>query len=119
MAAQRNSAYIMDELAIEQPHGPDRLLIAATRTRSSALIAVTGRLLPNDAASLASLVRDGGVLVSVMTTDESAPVTPRARRFRTIAVAHDERPFAQSWNEAMLRWQRVGNLPTSPSPARS
>jgi uncharacterized protein (DUF58 family) len=116
---RRHLAYIMDELAIVQPHGPDRLLIAATRTRSSALIAVTGRLLPNDAASLASLVRDGGVLVSVMTTDESAPVTPRARRFRTIAVPHDERPFTQSWNEAMLRWQRVGNLPTSPSPARS
>jgi hypothetical protein len=109
----------MDELAVVQPHGPDRLLLAATRTRSSALIAVTGRLLPNDAASLAALVRDGGVLLSVMTTDESAPVTPRARRFRTIVVPHDERTFTQSWNEAMLRWQRVGNLPTSPSPAHS
>jgi uncharacterized protein (DUF58 family) len=116
---RRHLAYIMDELAVVQPHGPDRLLIAATRTRASALIAVTGRLLPNDAASLASLVRDGGVLVSVMTTDASAPVTPRSRRFRTIVVPHDERPFTQSWNEAMLRWQRVGNLPTSPSPARS
>ena len=49
----------------------------------------------------------------------SAPVAPRARRFRSLVVAHDERPFAHSWNEAVLRWQRTGNLPTSPSPARS
>jgi uncharacterized protein (DUF58 family) len=116
---RRHLPYIMDELAVVQPHGPDRLLIAATRMRSSALIAVTGRLLPNDAASLGALVRDGGVLVSVATSSEAAPVAPRARRFRTIVVPHDERPFTQSWNEAMLRWQRIGNRHTSPSPARS
>jgi uncharacterized protein (DUF58 family) len=116
---RRHLAYVMDELAIVQPHGPDRLLIAATRTRSSALIAVTGRQLPNDAASLSALVRDGGVLVSVMTAEGSTPIAPRARRFRTVVVPSDERPFTQSWNEAMLRWQRIGNLPTSPSPARS
>jgi uncharacterized protein (DUF58 family) len=116
---RRHLPYIMDELAVVQPHGPERLLIAATRVRSSALIAVTGRLLPNDGASLGALVHDGGVLVSVMTAEESTRVAPRARRFRTIVVTHDERPFSQSWNEAMLRWQRIGNLPTSPSPARS
>jgi uncharacterized protein (DUF58 family) len=116
---RRHLPYIMDELAVVQPHGPDRLLIAATRMRSSALIAVTGRLLANDAASFGALVRDGGVLVSVMTTDEAAPVAPRARRFRTIVVPHDERPFTQSWNEAMLQWQRIGNRHTSPSHARS
>jgi hypothetical protein len=109
----------MDELAIVEPHGADRLLIASTRRRSSALIAVTGRLFANDGASLGMLVRDGGLLVSVLTTEESAPVAARARRFRSIVVPHDERPFAQSWNEAVLRWQRTGSLPTSPSPARS
>jgi len=116
---RRHLAYIMDELAIVEPHGADRLLIAATRRRSSALIAVTGRLLPNDAASLGLVVRDGGLLVSVPTADQSAAVAPRARRFRTLVVAYDERPFALSWNEAVLRWQRAGSLPTSPSPARS
>lgn len=116
---RRHLAHIMDELAVVQPHGPDRLLIAATRTRSSALIAVTGRLLPNDAASLGSMVRDGGLLVSVATAEGAAAVAPRARRYRMLTVPYDERPFTQSWNEAMLRWQRIGNLPTSPSPAPS
>jgi uncharacterized protein (DUF58 family) len=116
---RRHLAYIMDELAIVEPHGADRLLIASTRRRSSALIAVTGRLLANDAASLGLLVRDGGLLVSVPTADQSGAVGPRARRFRTLVVPHDERPFAHSWNEAVLRWQRTGNLPSSPSPARS
>jgi uncharacterized protein (DUF58 family) len=116
---RRHLAYIMDELAVVEPHGADRLVIASTRRRSSALIAVTGRLLATDAASLALLVRDGGLLVSVPTDDQSAAVAPRARRFRTLVVANDDRPFALSWNEAVLRWQRTGSLPTSQSPARS
>ena len=116
---RRHLAHIMDELAIVEPHGADRLLIASTRRRSSALIAVTGRLLTNDAASLGMLVRDGGLLVAVPTAEQSAPVTPRARRFRTLVVAHDQSSFAHSWNEAVLRWQRTGSLRTSPSPARS
>src|SRR4051794_2541757 len=116
---RRHLAYIMDELAIVEPHGADRLLIASTRRRSSALIAVTGRLLTNDAASLGMLVRDGGLLVTVPTAEQSAPVAVRARRFRTLNIPHDERPFAQTWNEAVLRWQRTGSLPTSASPAHS
>lgn len=116
---RRHLAYIMDELAIVEPHGADRLLIASTRRRSSALVAVTGRLLANDAASLGLLVRDGGLLVTVPTADGSAPVAPRGRRFRSLVIPHDERPFALSWNEAVLRWQRTGRLPTSPSPAPS
>jgi uncharacterized protein (DUF58 family) len=116
---RRHLAYIMDELAIVEPHGADRLMIASTRRRSSALIAVTGRLLANDAASVAMLVRDGGLLVTVPTAEQSSPVALRARRFRTLVVPYDDRPFAQSWNEAVLRWQRTGNLPTSPSPAHS
>ncbi len=116
---RRHLAYIMDELAIVEPHGADRLLIASTRRRSSALIAVTGQLLPNDAASLGLLVRDGGLLVTVPTSDQTAPVAVRAHRFRSLVVPHTDRPFAHSWNEAVLRWQRTGNLPTSQSPAPS
>ena len=116
---RRHIVYIMDELAIVEPHGADRLLIASTRRRSSALIAVTGRLLPNDAASLGLLVRDGGLLVAVSCSEQTAPVAPRVRRFRSLVVEHDERPFALSWNEAVLRWQRTGNRPTSQSHARS
>jgi uncharacterized protein (DUF58 family) len=116
---RRHLAHIMDELAIVEPHGADRLLITSTRRRSSAVIAVTGRLLATDAASLGMLVRDGGLLVMVPTAEQSIPVAPRARRFRSFAVANDARPFTQSWNEAVLRWQRTGSLPTSSSPAHS
>jgi uncharacterized protein (DUF58 family) len=116
---RRHLAFIMDELAIVEPHGADRLIIASTRRRSSALIAVTGRLLATDAASLAMLVRDGGLVVSVPTAEQSAQVARRVRRFRSIAVPYDERPFPNSWNEAVLRWQRTGSLPTSQSRARS
>ncbi len=116
---RRHLAHVMDELAIVEPHGADRLLIASTRRRSSALVAVTGELLGPDLASLGLLVRDGGLLVSVPTADHSAPSVPRTRRFRTLVVPHDERPFPNSWNEAVLRWQRAGSLPPSPSPARS
>ncbi|MDQ1386457.1 MAG: hypothetical protein QOG65_3836 [Actinomycetota bacterium] len=116
---RRHLAHIMDELAIVEPHGADRLLIASTRRRSSALIAVTGRLLAPDAASLGMLVRDGGLLVTVPSEADSGAVAPRARRFRSLVVPYDERPFAHSWNEAVLRWQRTGSLPTSSSPAPS
>ena len=116
---RRHLACVMDELAIVEPHGADRMLITSTRRRSSALIAVTGRLLATDVAGLGMLVRDGGLLVTVPTADQSAQASPRARRFRTLVVAHDEHPFAHSWNEAVLRWQRTGSLPTSRSPARS
>ncbi len=116
---RRHLAYIMDELAVVEPHGADRLMIASTRRRSSALVAVTGKLLANDAALVGMLVRDGGLLVTVPTAEQAAPVALRARRFRTLVVPYDNRPFAQSWNEAVLRWQRTGSLPTSPSPAHS
>jgi uncharacterized protein (DUF58 family) len=116
---RRHLAHIMDELAIVEPHGADRLLITSTRRRSSALVAVTGQLLVTDMASLGLLVRDGGLLVTVPTADQLAPVAPRARRFRSLIVPHDQRPFGQTWNEAVLRWQRTGNRPPSQSPARS
>jgi len=116
---RRHLAHIMDELAVVEPHGADRLLISSTRRRSSALVAVTGQLLTPDLASLGLLVRDGGLLVTVPTSDQLAPVASRARRFRSLVIPFDERPFAHTWNEAVLRWQRTGNLPTSPSPAPS
>ncbi len=116
---RRHLAYIMDELAVVEPHGADRIMIAATRRRSSALIAVTGRLLVNDAASIGLLVRDGGTLITVATADGAAPVAARSRRYKSVVVPYVEGPFAHSWNEAVLRWQRTGSLRTSPSPAPS
>jgi uncharacterized protein (DUF58 family) len=116
---RRHLATVMDELAVVQPHGPDRLLVATTRRRTSALIAITGHLLPHDAAALGLLVRDGASMVTVATRPIGASLVPRARRFRLVVVDDAaNRPFSQAWNEAMLRWQRNGT-PSSPSPARA
>src|SRR5207253_274365 len=98
------------ELAIVQPHGPDRMVIATTRRRSSALIAIAGRMQTHDAAGLGVLVRDGGTLVSVIVNAAQPSAVPRARRYRLLVVADDgDRPFPRAWNEAVLRWQRVGS----------
>lgn len=118
-AGRRHLANVMDELAVVQPHGADRLLVASTRRRSSALVAVTGRLQTTDAAALGVVVRDGGLLITVASVDGEVPVPPRSRRFRAVGIASDGRPFAQTWNEAVLRWQRSGSLPSSPSAARA
>lgn len=118
-AGRRHLANIMDELAVVQPHGPDRLLAAGSRRRVSSLIALTGRLETHDLGALALLVRDGGSLVAVVTHGGTPPAGRRARRVRVIVVPDDtEHPFPQSWNEAMLRWQRSGTPRTSPSRAR-
>ena len=110
----------MDELAVVQPHGPDRLLISSTRRRSSAVIAVTGRTRPDDSGALSVLVRDGGTLINVVTADQASAAPPaRSRRFRLLTVRADEQPFPRAWNEAVLRWQRSGNRPSSRSAARA
>lgn len=115
---RRHLATVMDELAIVQPHGPDRMLAGATRRRASAVIAVVGTLAAADAGPLSLLVRDGGTLISVLTRDGSPSAAPRGRRFTVFTVRDDGGvPFPRSWNEAMLRWQRSGT-PSSRSHAR-
>jgi uncharacterized protein (DUF58 family) len=116
---RRHLATIMDELAVVQPHGTDRFLLALSRRRTNALIAVTGRLDSNDAGALSLLVRDGGTCMTVSTTSRPSEVAARARRYRLVVVSDNgDRPFPQAWNEAMLRWQRSGSS-SSPSPARA
>jgi uncharacterized protein (DUF58 family) len=119
-SGRRQLASIMDELAIVQPHGPDRLSVALTRRRTGALIAIAGRLQPNDAAGLGALVRNGGMLIAVTTTAEPGTVTARSRRFRPLVVDFGPNStFSRSWNEAVLRWQRSVRLSASASHARA
>jgi uncharacterized protein (DUF58 family) len=114
---QRHLATVMDELAVVQPHGPERIAIAGTRRRSSALVAVVGSGPAHDAAALGVLVRDGGLMVAV-SSGANAPVVARSRRFRVVGIRNDGN-FPQAWNEAVLRWQRTGNLHSSDSRARA
>jgi uncharacterized protein (DUF58 family) len=107
---RRHLANVMDELAIVETHGPERMQIATTRRRSSAVIAVTGRLTTSDVGALSVLVRDGGTCVAVDTEPQQSLIVPRARRFKLVLVPDGgDRPFAQSWNESVLRWQRSGS----------
>ena len=116
---RRHLPTVMDELAVAQTHGSDRFVVTATRRRSSAVFAVTGRLHGQDSGALGVLVRDGGLLVRVLTTADSTTHSAHVRRFRMISVAAGERPFPEAWNEAVLRWQRSGSPTSSSSPARA
>jgi uncharacterized protein (DUF58 family) len=114
---RRHLANIMDELAIVQTHGPDRVLLSRTRRRTGALIAVIGRVEPSEAGAFAVLVRDGGLLVTVSCVD-GVPTPLRSRRLRPLMVRYAATDsFPPSWNEAVLRWQRRAQLPSSSSAA--
>ena len=102
----------MDELAIVEPHGADRLLIASTRRRSSALVAVTGQLLaprpgqPRPARARRRAARHR--------PDRGAARAGRAARRADSGRSSSPTTNVHSpisWNEAVLRWQRTGSRP--------
>jgi hypothetical protein len=109
----------MDELAVVEPHGPDRIVAADSRHRGGALVAIIGSAGPNDAGALGVLLRDGGQLVVVECMPESAPLSFRSRRIRRplIVANRGDRPLTDSWNEAVVRWQPRAHRSPSASPA--
>jgi uncharacterized protein (DUF58 family) len=108
---RRHLVSVMDELAVVQPHGGDRLAPALTRRRTGALVAVMGRTEPPDAVALGALVRGGGSLTLVATRDDGVPaVRTRVRPMVVRFFAEEE--FVASWNEAVLAWQRSARLPS-------
>jgi hypothetical protein len=110
----------MDELAVVQPHGPDRIVAATTRMRTGALVAVMGRVHGDDSSALSVLVRAGGMLTVVTTVPEGSGVWFRSRRFRPIVVPFDAGDsFPANWNQTILRWQRSARLPLSASRAQA
>jgi hypothetical protein len=118
---RRHLGTVMDELAVVDPHGPDRVVASDSRYRSGALVAIIGRAQPTDAAALGVLVRDGGQLTVVECMPGAARLSLRSRRLRRpLIIANGaDRPFTDSWNEAVVRWQpRAHRSPsTSPAPA--
>ena len=116
---RRHLASVMDELAVVEAHGPDRLIAATTRVRTASLVAIMGRVNEDDAAACSVLVRNGGALM-IVTTAADAPTVVKTRRVRPAIVRYGpDRPFTESWNQAVLTWQRSGRLPSSQSPARA
>ncbi len=118
---RRHLGTVMDELAVVEPHGPDRLVASESRHRSGALVAIIGRAQPNDAAALAVLVRDGGQLTVVECMPGAVHLSLRSRRLRRplIVANGPDRPFTDTWNEAVVRWQPRAHRSPSASPARA
>ncbi|MCU1426211.1 MAG: hypothetical protein JWL83_211 [Actinomycetia bacterium] len=115
---RRHIASVLDELAVIEPHGPDRFAMLNPR-RSASFVAIIGTLRPEDGGALGMFVRRGGLLTLVTTRAGTAPVVPPGRRVRPMVVAASpERPFPNAWNEAVLLWQRTARQPhlASPSP---
>jgi uncharacterized protein (DUF58 family) len=117
---QRHLASVMDELAVVEAHGPDRIVAATTRRRTSALVAVMGRMRGDDSGALNVLLRGAGMLAVVTTMPEGSGVWSRSRRFRPIVVSFGpDASLVTSWNQQVLQWQRSVRLPLSASRAQA
>jgi uncharacterized protein (DUF58 family) len=102
---QRHLGSVLDELAVIEPDGPDRIMPALTGRRAHALVAITGALRNNDVDALSLVVRRGGTLVVVSCRSGEAIAPPP--RSRTMALhVPPEVGFADTWNNAVLVWQR-------------
>jgi uncharacterized protein (DUF58 family) len=116
---RRHLASVLDELAVIEPHGADRVEVGRLGPRGL-LVAVVGRLGTEDLDALGALTRGGSTLAVVDTRSTHAPVLPRRGRTPLVVGAGDEIPFPRAWNEAVLRWQQSRaprSRPPSPSPA--
>ena len=119
-SGRRRLASVMDELAVVEAHGPDRIVATTTRRRTSALVAVMGRMRGDDSGALSVLLRGSGMLTVVTTMPEGAGVWVRSRRFRPIVVPYGpDDSLTDSWNRTVLLWQRSARLPLSASRARA
>lgn len=116
---RRHLGSVMDELAVIEPHGPERMVAAETRRRTGALVAIVGRVQAADAAALAVLIRDGGQLTVVACVPEATDLLLRTRRLRRpfLVLNGPDRPLTDSWNEAVVRWQPRAHRSPSASPA--
>lgn len=104
---QRHLGSVLDELAVIEPDGADRIVPALARRRAHTLVAVAGGLHAADVAAFGLIVgRTGGLIVVACGPDAvpTPPAGPRARRF--IAAVPPDVDFATTWNQAVLSWQR-------------
>jgi uncharacterized protein (DUF58 family) len=119
-AGRRHLANVMDELAVVEPHGPDRIVAASTRRRTGALVACMGACGTEEGAALSVILRSGEMMTVVTCASDAPGVPPRIRRFRPMGVRYGpDTSFVKAWNESILQWQRSIRLPSSASPARA
>jgi uncharacterized protein (DUF58 family) len=119
-AGRRHLASVMDELAVVEPHGPDRIVATTSRRRTGALVAIMGRMRGEDSGALSVLVRPGGMLAVITTLPQGSGVWVKSRRFRPIVVPFGpDESLPDTWNTTVLRWQRSARLPLSASRAQA
>ena len=110
-AGQRHLATIMDTLAVVEPVASDRLVPVLSGRRATTVAFITGTMREQDHAAMSLIVRAGGGLAVITTNPASQAVPVPARGSRrgraTLHVALEpDRPFPDTWNAAVLRWQR-------------
>jgi uncharacterized protein (DUF58 family) len=111
---RRHLVSVLDELAVVEPHGADRMNPTVLRRRASMVIAVVGRLASNEHATLCAMPATGGRLVVVDTTGSARGAPQAAPRVRRLVVdASTDGGFPHSWNQTILAWQ---GPPTHPAP---
>ena len=110
-SGQRHLATIMDSLAVVEPIASERLVPVLSGRRATSVAFITGTLRDHDQAAMNLMVRSGGGLALITTNAAATPgtaLTPGPRRRRaTLHVRHtSDRSFAETWNAAVLTWQR-------------
>ncbi len=105
-ASPRDLVLLMDQLAVIEPEGFDRLpgVIESfgNRRPTGALVAVTGRIDPATADAFRHAASGFGVTVLVGTRGGSTGPLGRARSL--VVVDASSQPFPTAWNQTILQW---------------
>lgn len=118
---RRHLASVLDELAVIEPVGADRIVPALRGQRAHTLVAVMGAMRAGDHDALEILVRRRGGLALVRCHAGSGTPPPaggsRLRRLH-VDLFDPSAPLGPTWNHAVFTWQRHAHtsLHSSPSP---
>ncbi len=123
-SGRRYLGSVLDELAVIEPHGANRMVPALRGTKVEVLVAVVGELRDADYAAIELMVRrtggrSGGLaLVLCHSQPRSKLVVGTKRLLIDVSAPADASvsPLAQRWNEAVMAWQRDATHPYSPAP---
>ena len=107
---RRHLALVLDQLAVIEANGPDRIVPAIQGRRADTLVAVMGAMRPADYDALELIVRRRGGL-AVIHTHGGAPagVAHAPRRRLHVDLSDPTVPLASTWNQAIFTWQRLAH----------
>jgi uncharacterized protein (DUF58 family) len=107
-ARPRDLVMLMDQLAVIEPEGVDRLggVIDGFRTRrpTGALVAITGRIDPATNAAFRRAASGFGVTILVGTRAGGTAGAQGGPRRSFLTVDASSQPFPTAWNRIILQW---------------